>query len=154
MSWVYFIGPKDLRIGRVKIGFTSTGVRGRLASLQTGSPYPLGIYAYVEGTLALERALHEAFSPLRLQGEWFSLEYKLLSLVCDLIGGPGNGDVRNDVPFKGSEFYKIAAKAVSAEYPPMFFADHKDDWRKSADGTIIKDYFCEVFWKEYCEARA
>lgn len=44
MREVYFIGPSDWRLGRVKIGRTNSGVLNRLSALQTGSPFPLQVY--------------------------------------------------------------------------------------------------------------
>jgi hypothetical protein len=83
-GFVYFIGGKDWRLSRVKIGTTRVGPLNRLSSLQTGSPFPLTLYGYVSGGADFERLLHETFEPLRLHGEWFRNEGKLLALVGHL----------------------------------------------------------------------
>jgi hypothetical protein len=77
---VYFIACLPMRA--VKIGYTRQGVLNRLSALQTGCPAPLKLYGYFPGSLDDERRLHEAFGPLRIQGEWFRLEGKLLHLCC------------------------------------------------------------------------
>lgn len=86
MSFVYFIGPRDWTVGRVKIGVTQANPMMRLASFQTGSPYQLEIYAYARGNRWVEQMLHKAFAPLRLHGEWFDMDHRLLALVSDLYG--------------------------------------------------------------------
>lgn len=65
----------------VKIGFTRSDPFIRLAALQTGSPLPLLIWAYMRGDVALERALHNAFAPLRSHGEWFFIDGKLRAFM-------------------------------------------------------------------------
>lgn len=85
-GFVYFIGPEALLHRRdgsalVKIGFTSSNPLQRLRSLQTGSPLPLRLWAYVEGTEALEAALHSTFAELRSHGEWFFVQDKLYAFL-------------------------------------------------------------------------
>lgn len=53
-----------------KIGY-SENPTARLATLQTGCPYPLTLAATVVGGVEQERQLHQDFSEYRLQGEWF-----------------------------------------------------------------------------------
>lgn len=79
---VYFIEAEGL--GLVKIGYSKSGVEGRLQSLQCASPVPLRILATVEGTLQCERALHGHYRNLRVQGEWFRLEDPLAFFIKTL----------------------------------------------------------------------
>lgn len=54
----------------VKIGFTNN-VPARLASLQTGCPYPLRVRYVIPGNQTLETWLHRYMRSERLCGEWF-----------------------------------------------------------------------------------
>jgi len=91
MGYVYFIGPEamlcrsaDDELSVVKIGYTSSDPKVRLAQLQTGSPVQLNIFAHIVGSVELERAFHRAFEQMGRCGEWFMCEFKLrdfLSLV-------------------------------------------------------------------------
>lgn len=82
-GFVYFIAPEavfsrreeDSRV--VKIGYTKFHPSARLQSLQTGSPAPLEIIAYIDGDPALEKAFHKTFAELQWRGEWFLLDRKL-----------------------------------------------------------------------------
>lgn len=67
-SVVYFV--QATRGGPVKIGL-SDNVERRLVELQCSSPYPLRIVATIDGTVTLERELHERFVADRMTGEWF-----------------------------------------------------------------------------------
>jgi hypothetical protein len=49
----------------------SDNVERRLVELQCSSPYPLRIVATIDGTVTLERELHERFVADRMTGEWF-----------------------------------------------------------------------------------
>ena len=76
-GWTYFIQPK--RGGLIKIGFTSSEPRGRLAKLQTGSPVELQIIALLRGNQ--EQDLHKKFAKLRRHGEWFHPGKSLLTFI-------------------------------------------------------------------------
>ncbi len=68
-NFTYFI--QEGATGPVKIG-RSVDVRKRLGDLQTGNPDNLHVRAVVPSDHALERALHQRFSPARIPGkEWF-----------------------------------------------------------------------------------
>ncbi|MFZ4266652.1 GIY-YIG nuclease family protein [Streptomyces arboris] len=67
VSFVYVIGSTGF--SPVKIG--KGNPESRLDTLQTGSPFLLEILWRTLGGLALERALHARFEPLRVRGEWF-----------------------------------------------------------------------------------
>jgi hypothetical protein len=84
---VYFIGPEATKLRAfdttlcVKIGFTSGCPQRRMNSFQAGSPVPLELLAYTDGTLALERAFHEVFAPLASHREWFFFCDRLSSFL-------------------------------------------------------------------------
>lgn len=70
---VYVVSTPD---GHVKIGHTARSIRGRVSTLQTGSPQELELVAVfpTDGDFKeIERALHWALSLARSQGEWFRL---------------------------------------------------------------------------------
>ena len=78
---IYFIGPADRSVGVVKIGMTGGAVSKRLYTLQTGSAHRLVVYGEVRMDARYEEALHRAYAPLRMHGEWFRYEAKLQQLV-------------------------------------------------------------------------
>lgn len=55
---------------RVKIGYT-TGLKKRVADLQTAIADRIIVLLTIPGDQTLERLLHEKFAKYRLQGEWF-----------------------------------------------------------------------------------
>jgi hypothetical protein len=65
---VYFIQAEDG--GPIKIG-VATDVDKRLAGLQTSHHRTLVVRRVLEGSVELERELHERFASARLVGEWF-----------------------------------------------------------------------------------
>ncbi|MEH0582845.1 GIY-YIG nuclease family protein [Streptomyces sp. B21-106] len=67
-SVVYAIGSPEHRFA--KIGTTSN-LAGRLAALQTSSPFPLHVLWQCQGGHELERTLHGHLSRFRVRGEWF-----------------------------------------------------------------------------------
>lgn len=78
-GFVYLIGNYDFDL--VKIGYTAKHPSSRLKALQTGCPVPLSILGFMEGDPELEAKLHRTFAPLRLHGEWFRMEGKLVGFV-------------------------------------------------------------------------
>ncbi len=69
---VYFIGT-ELRVGKpVKIG-TSSDPKARLATLQTGFPHKLQIFATTDGGPEVEARYHTRWRNRRCNGEWFTL---------------------------------------------------------------------------------
>lgn len=64
---IYFIRSynKFIKIGR------SIDPSGRVKGLQTGSPIKLHVKAVLPGDFKTEKGLHELFSHLRANGEWF-----------------------------------------------------------------------------------
>ena len=69
MGYVYFISEPNLE--RIKIGF-SADPKSRLQQLQTGTPYELTLMGVVDGSLSLERHLHDTLADYRVKGEWFT----------------------------------------------------------------------------------
>lgn len=66
--------------GPIKIG-VSTDPQARLATLQSGSPFPLRILATAPGGYEYESELHARFTKDRLHGEWFNPTSELLQLI-------------------------------------------------------------------------
>ena len=65
----------------VKTGYTQN-VEKRLAALQTAHHLALRVYAVIENTIPLdERRLHEPFSSLRVNGEWFRFTRSIKAFV-------------------------------------------------------------------------
>jgi hypothetical protein len=70
-SYIYAI--KAVGTSRYKIG-TTTDLKGRLATVQTGCPYPAQIVATWDGDRRLETAIHRELAEYRRVGEWFEIE--------------------------------------------------------------------------------
>lgn len=149
MSHVYFIGPEDWRLARVKIGRTVTGPHNRLAPFQTGSPFPLTVYGFTPGGCVLERVLHETFAPLRQQGEWFWMNGKLLSLVSCLYF-----DKYGRLPHTEKEFGKLASDCVCTDDPPHPTFCGVDEWLDSADPLPLSEWLHDTAWAAYVAERA
>ena len=64
----------------VKIGYT-TELRARIATLQTGCPYPLRCLHLVPAAQKLESWLHRLLRAERLTGEWFEGEATTAALI-------------------------------------------------------------------------
>lgn len=71
-TFIYLIWAESTN--RYKIGFSSSGVKGRLTSLQTASPFPLHLLAFREGSTLEEHFLHEDLKEYRVCGEWFEMK--------------------------------------------------------------------------------
>ncbi|SHL74993.1 GIY-YIG nuclease family protein [Streptomyces yunnanensis] len=89
--WVYLVGSTLTR--PVKIG-VATNVKARLDELRVGSPLPLHLIWKARGGRALERTLHEYFSPYRIHGEWFDFGDEnpaaLVATAAVLMGSPSH----------------------------------------------------------------
>jgi hypothetical protein len=77
-GYVYFIQSE--RGGPIKIGYT-TNLERRIMALQTAQPYPLKLLLVIHGGVEEENKLHKKFNSLRLCGEWFSPDEKLLQYI-------------------------------------------------------------------------
>jgi hypothetical protein len=76
---VYFVQAREgdpIKIGRVSRAHL---LPSRLASLQTGSPYPLHVLGVVRGDKEAE--LHRRFAAHRLSGEWFEAAWPILAFL-------------------------------------------------------------------------
>jgi hypothetical protein len=73
-GYVYFIGNKEY--GFCKIGF-SKKPHARMLQIQTGSPFMLEMFGFIEGTTKEEKSMHRKFAKYRSHGEWFLLENEL-----------------------------------------------------------------------------
>ena len=142
---IYLIAPEaalhrsDINV--VKIGFTRGNPLARLASLQTGSPAPLRLWAYFDGTEELERAFHRTFAELHSHGEWFLIEYKLADFMHYLGEEPHIGHY---VP---EERLEVALyDVVFSKFPPHPSVP-EDAWLRSAEPEHLRAFFPDI-WEE------
>ena len=77
---VYFIQEGGCE-GHVKIGYTLGSPLERLRSFRTGNPRPLALLVAIPGARSLEVALHARFADLRIAGEWFRADARLLGFI-------------------------------------------------------------------------
>lgn len=75
VEWPRGRSAPSLRYG--KIGY-STNPEARVGELQEGNPRPLCLYAYMPGTRAAEKALHEKHLEQNELQEWFRLTREIL----------------------------------------------------------------------------
>lgn len=150
MGYVYLIGPTDWRLDRVKIGTTRNSPWERLSALQTGCPFPLQVYAYFDGGCNLERVLHETFAPLRVIGEWFHLDGKLLDFVSNVYS-----EAFGKKPIDQKTLWAIFNDCVIAEEAgyPLTEAE-REVWMASADDGVLSSWMHDIAWAEYCRGRA
>ena len=82
---VYFI-QQECSDGLIKIGYTSRGVKSRVAALSTGIPYKLTVLKTIEGDLRKEAELHTKFKEDRVNPnrEWFYPSNELLEFIDSL----------------------------------------------------------------------
>jgi hypothetical protein len=79
-EYVYFFINRMYQF--CKIGFSSN-ISSRIATIQTGCPFPLEIAGVFDGDMRLERKFHEAFREYNTNGEWFKIEGKLRAFIND-----------------------------------------------------------------------
>lgn len=78
-GYVYFIQAGDG--GPIKIGFAQDP-QARLRELSTGSPARLSLLRAVSASgIHQEQMLHRQFGDLRLKGEWFRAEERLVQFI-------------------------------------------------------------------------
>jgi hypothetical protein len=75
-------------IGYVKIG-KAKNIAHRIDELQTGHPVRLRLLAVLSRDPAHERVLHERWSHLRSEGEWFKRDTELNHFIADRQERPG-----------------------------------------------------------------
>lgn len=76
---IYFLSYEESDL--IKIGYTSTTVEKRVATLQTGLPHRLIVLAHMDGSMSEEAALHRQFAEHRVNGEWFKPSPGLMELI-------------------------------------------------------------------------
>lgn len=77
---IYFIQPGEIE--KVKIGYSRGDVKARMRTLQTGSCEILKLLGVIpNGTVELERRLHEKFKAHHLHLEWFALAPEIKALI-------------------------------------------------------------------------
>lgn len=74
---IYFVQCNNY----IKIG-NSTNPRKRLSDMQTASPYKLKLLKTIPGDYAEEERLHKKFRGIRVNGEWFCAEKRLLNYIA------------------------------------------------------------------------
>ena len=73
--------------GPIKIGYTSTDYRQRLAAIKTACPYELDVLFLYAGDEWSEKDIHKELSPYRLKGEWFEASEKIYDFINESLGG-------------------------------------------------------------------
>lgn len=145
-GYVYFVAPEallhrdELDEGtQVKIGFTRGNPLVRLSALQTGSPLPLKLWAYVQGSKELESAFHETFAEMRSHGEWFYVSSKLYDFMGYLGEEPHTGNLIT------REQMAVAIFDCLIPDRPSHPSHDENLWRVSADASHLKAFFPEAF---------
>lgn len=79
MSTLYVLKCQNV----YKIGITTTTVKSRLQSLQTGNAYKITRYwsKKCSNYVQMEKYFHRKFAKKRLCGEWFALDDKDLEFI-------------------------------------------------------------------------
>jgi hypothetical protein len=104
----------------VKIGYCERDPIRRLEKLQVGNPITLILLALLEGGREVENSWHLRFDKMRVRGEWFRLEPKLLKALKphlvdhDEVSRCRPGRVINGRP--AYEFYGAQAFMASDNY--------------------------------------
>lgn len=79
-GYIYFIQCEAF----IKIGF-ATSTKLRLRTLQTSSPHPMTLLHSMQGTLAREQEIIDAFADIAHRGEWFHDTTVLRAYIDKLI---------------------------------------------------------------------
>jgi len=95
---------------RIKLGYT-TNPQGRLAALQTASPFPLQMLACWPGSRARENRLHRYMAQFRQVGEWFEVQ-PFIGLKLWEIVHKGETTKRLQTPKRSTKTLKEAAPSV------------------------------------------
>lgn len=135
MSIIYLIGPSDWRVGRVKIGVTTQHPKARLTTFQTGSPFPLELYAWFDGGYRIERLLHEAFQPLWSHREWFFMDGKLLAFVSDIYF-----ETFGRRKTTSAELQASLQELLLVDDPPHPSFSSQEEWDQSACSNKLREW--------------
>lgn len=83
-SMVYFIRCSVAGESRIKMGVTRGDPQRRIASFETGNPFPMTLLFTLRGGAADERRLHEQFAAYRLKHnrEWFHETGELAQFIA------------------------------------------------------------------------
>lgn len=81
-EYVYFLKADRF----LKIGRSSGSPYSRIASLQTGCPFPLVPIAHISGGSSKELELHKRFNQYRVHGEWFLFSGELVEFINSIKG--------------------------------------------------------------------
>lgn len=92
-GFIYFVLSPDS--SAIKIGF-SVNPRNRMRYLANASAHKLELLHMTPGTVKYEKSLHEKFSHLRLNGEWFADSPQLRHFIDSLIKGCNNNQCDNE----------------------------------------------------------
>ena len=88
---VYIVRTKSS--GYLKIGFTEGSISWRIKALQTGSPDPIELVCWFEGTRQQEAQLHKQFASASFgNGEWFTPTPELLEFIQSKIESGSHGE--------------------------------------------------------------
>lgn len=105
-GFVYF-----LRVGaHVKIGFSRNPV-ARLEAMSTALTEPITSFVLMPGTMAMEKALHQAVESRRTSGEWYRADGLLIRLIAHAAAyGRLPGDLSHrDFPHQPGSFSPAAS---------------------------------------------
>lgn len=102
---IYFIRSYNQFI---KIGYSSDPDY-RKKCLQTGSPIKLHLQATMQGCFKTETGLHEMFSHLRTNGEWFKYTDELKWFIRAVVMNPDQTNIKS--LYMESQKMRLTAKA-------------------------------------------
>jgi len=78
IEFVYFVG--NIEHGVCKIG-NSISPHKRISSIQTGCPFEIKMFGFINGTKKDEKKFHNKFAKHRISGEWFLIKDELLDFI-------------------------------------------------------------------------
>lgn len=147
MGHVYFIKHKNF--APVKIGHTkSKDVMKRVNSFKTASPYGIEFLGSIESCdpELIEKEIHSELKDLRLNGEWFDIDYEYaLNIIRRYLNYSSNEKrrVSYDIPYKFDfERYELDELKIFRQFFYKFYLDQKFDF------GLIKKCVMEAINKE------
>jgi len=143
-GFVYFIGPEAALYRRedgvcVKIGYTAGCPLKRMHALQAGSPQPLEMLAYFDGTPGMEKAFHEAFATERSHREWFYLHSRLWAFLMHFSEAPPHDRYVSEGRLCDALTDNLA-KHQPVPHPAMC----EETWARSVDPAPLLPFFPEL----------